>query len=71
MAAVDTHPADAAAWSDPIVDEVRTARAVIAAECYYDLERIIAALQERSRAAGRATVTLTKFAADTAVPAQR
>ena len=48
MAHVEAHP-----WVDPIVDEVRAARESLAAHRDYDVDRIAAALAERSRKAGR------------------
>ena len=44
---------------DPIVDEVRAARAAIAAEHGNDLKRIIAALRRKEGADGRRVVDLT------------
>ena len=40
-------------WTDPIVEEVRAAREAIAARYDYDVEKLAAALAERSKAAGR------------------
>ena len=45
MAEIETHP-----WTDPIIEEVREA---IAARYDYDVEKIAAALAERSKVAGR------------------
>ena len=44
---------------DPIVDEVRAARAAIAAEHGNDLKRILAALRRKEGADGRRVVDLT------------
>lgn len=44
---------------DPIVEEVRAARAAIAAEHGNDLKRIIAALRRKEGADGRRVVDLT------------
>jgi|CXWL01.1.fsa_nt_gi hypothetical protein len=44
---------------DPIVDEVRAARAAIAAEHGNDLKRIIAALRRKEGTDGRQVVDLT------------
>ena len=44
---------------DPIVDEVRAARAAIAAEHGNDLKRIIAAFRRKQGADGRRVVDLT------------
>jgi hypothetical protein len=44
---------------DPIVDEVRAARAAIAAEHGNDLKKIIAALRRKEGADGRRVVDLT------------
>jgi hypothetical protein len=44
---------------DPIVDEVRAARAAIAAEHGNDLKRIIAAFRRKEGADGRRVVDLT------------
>lgn len=44
---------------DPIVDEVRAARAAIAAEHGDDLKRIIAAFRRKQGADGRRVVDLT------------
>jgi hypothetical protein len=44
---------------DPIVDEVRAARAAIAAEHGNDLKRIIAAFKRKEGADGRRVVDLT------------
>jgi hypothetical protein len=44
---------------DPIVDEVRAARAAIAAEYGNDLKKIIAALKRKEGADGRRVVDLT------------
>jgi hypothetical protein len=45
-------------WTDPIVEEVRSAREKLLAECDFDLEKLAAYLRERQRAGGRHTVTL-------------
>ena len=44
---------------DPIVDEVRAARAAIAAEHGNDLKRIVAAFRRKEGADGRRVVDLT------------
>lgn len=44
---------EALPWVDPIVEEVRVARDALAARHDYDVDRIAAALAERSRKAGR------------------
>ena len=48
MAEIETHP-----WTDPIIEEVRAVREAIAARYDYDVEKIAAALAERSKVAGR------------------
>jgi hypothetical protein len=45
-------------WPDPIVEEVRSAREELLAECDLDLEKLAAYLRERQRAGGRQAVTL-------------
>ena len=45
---------------DPIVDEVRAARAAIAAEHGNDLKKIIAAFRRKEGADGRRVVDLSK-----------
>jgi len=52
MAQTETHP-----WIDPIVEEVRATRDVIAATHGYDVEKIVAAFAERSKASGRRTAS--------------
>jgi len=52
MAQIEVHP-----WTDPIVEEVRAAREAIAARYDYDVEKLAAAFEERSKAAGRGTAT--------------
>lgn len=58
MASIDEQQSDVGEWVDPIVDEVRSARDALAASNGYDLDRIVAVLTERTRASGRATVSL-------------
>ncbi len=48
---------EAGPWTDPIVEEVRAAREAIAARYGYDIDKIAAALADRSKAAGRQTVS--------------
>jgi hypothetical protein len=43
---------------DPIVEEVRVIRDALAKECHYDVGELISYLQQKSRAAGRKTVSL-------------
>jgi hypothetical protein len=45
-------------WTDPIVEEVRSAREKLLAECDFDQEKLAAYLRERERAGGRQAVTL-------------
>lgn len=45
-------------WTDPIVEEVRSAREELLAGCDFDLEKLTAALRERQRSGGRKEVTL-------------
>jgi hypothetical protein len=45
---------------DPIVEDVRAARAAIAAEHGNDLKKIIAAFRRKESAGGRRVVDLTK-----------
>lgn len=45
-------------WTDPIVEDVRSAREKLLAECDFDLEKLAAYLRERQRAGGRQAVTL-------------
>ena len=60
MASADTKPANADAWVDPIVAEVREVRDRLAAECGYDLDCILATLHKRSQAAVRLTADASK-----------
>ena len=53
MAEIETHP-----WTDPIIEEVRAVREAIAARYDYDVEKIAAALAERSKVAGRGIASL-------------
>jgi len=46
-------PTEVRPWTDPIVAEVRVAREAIAARHGYDVERIAAAFNEQTKAAGR------------------
>lgn len=39
-------------WQDPIVEEIHAVRAQIAQECGFDLQRIVARLQEKQLAHG-------------------
>jgi hypothetical protein len=48
MAQIEPHP-----WTDPIIEEVRAVREAIAARYDYDVEKLAAALAERSKVAGR------------------
>jgi hypothetical protein len=52
VAQIEPHP-----WTDPIVEEVRAARAAIAARYDYDVEKLAAAFAERSKASGRKTAS--------------
>jgi len=45
-------------WIDPIVEEVRTAREELLAECDFDLEKLAAYLRKRQQAGGRQAVAL-------------
>ena len=56
---------------DPIVDEVRAARAAIAAEHGNDLQKIIAALRRKEGADGRQVVDLTAKRAPRGYPKRK
>ena len=56
--------AESRPWTDPIVAEVRAARAAIAARHGYDIERIAAALNEQTKAAGRQVASPASTNAD-------
>ena len=45
-------------WQDPIVAEVRTARAALLASVGYDLEKLAERLRQEQAASGRRVVTL-------------
>lgn len=45
-------------WRDPIVEEVRAARAALFAECGHDLKKLVERLRKGQEAAGRKAVTL-------------
>ena len=47
-------------WKDPIVEEVRAIRDALAKKHDYDIDRIAAHLQKRSRDAGRTLVDLSR-----------
>jgi hypothetical protein len=49
-------------WSDPIVEEVRSAGEKLLAESDFDLEKLAARLRERQRAGGRQAVALPSTA---------
>lgn len=55
-------------WSEPIVDEVRRARAAYAARFNYDLRAIYRDLKEQEKRSGRSVVSYAKDA--TAEPAK-
>jgi hypothetical protein len=48
-------------FTDPIVEEVRAAREHLAAECGFDIHRMIRRARQRSREAGIRVVTVSEM----------
>ena len=53
-------------WQDPIVAEVRTARAALLASVGYDLEKLAERLRQEQAVSGRRVVTLPPRAPESA-----
>jgi hypothetical protein len=58
-------------FSDPIVDEVRSAREAIVKACDYDLDKLALSLKEHEKKSGRKVVHLPPKPATPLAPARK